>query len=844
MSFTNQPLQYVSNVEDVVRGEIAGFNRMKTGKFEELIPRLSRADHAELLLARNTEVPQELDLLLSRFRKMSEADRTLFRDTKRMVAYEVDGREERTLVANVPSARDDIEMDPDPPPQNLITLEGRAKGRTYTLTSVFNDISVLDKYRISPRQFQTAARMAVSQPAAAARFLEDVVNSSQTAVAVTITAGSHARGKTRARQAVKTVCRGMKATEAVIGSCVIGTELFMFGPGCDDTTGWHVRGPLENAYQVYDIHRALQEQTPQDVVMLLGLELVQLGINISVDGIVYSIPPVIPHVGGLNVVIQGGVAIDTASMLTSKQRSELESMTDRLLPVMVSSGCQVATAVRVTDRHVLINSHVVDSDPTCSVADMPVKVHRLVARDVWSALCPGTAKPWVMRRPVPGESVAIAYRAGDGVACSSPLRVVSIEGLTIVTTKASDVISGTSGGALFSLTDMALLGVHSAETTRNLIAYAFSGDQFAELLEGDEVSTISRDSGGDTTASLAMARFKKRGLGQVMSAAISSMLPAYIGPKHVGMAVSLDGWLYTTCNADLPLRLGSDKKALTFESVDGGLLYRTANVFPGLGTPIYRRAPRYFEKVYVVGFDASSPYFSVETTVAHVGVNSRSFILADMVGVELPLTGGLVIGKDGAVLGLCGVQSMTTVVGSGFLCYVVPAVEGSGPVDIAKVLTHRFPFLNLAAWGPDLFEEIVVHASVGSYASGVTFNAGCRPLANVGDNAAKAALYSVLRARRVPHPKWSGVMQDLQSNANYAEVAWRSGFAQCLKVGPGVELPRGSRAYADMVEAVLGAAYLIEMPHVFVELCLAMGVIPAAEDGLLVDTPVDTRSRF
>jgi len=242
-------------------------------------------------------------------------------------------------------------------------------------------------------------------------------------------------------------------------------------------------------------------------------------------------------------------------------------------------------------------------------------------------------------------------------------------------------------------------------------------------------------------------------------------------------------------------------------------------------SPVYRRTAVNFEKVFVVGYDTDA-YMSSDTGVLHVGPNARSFIIGAIPGVDKPVVGGLVMGFDGAVLGVCGSLSATTAAGLGYVCWPLPNLEAKPALDVRGLLAVKFPFLNLAAWEDGLLEEVFVHSSFGRYRDvHKLFNAGNKPLANVGDNAAKIELYDGMRQAAVPHAQWSGFMQTLQSNVAFAKIAWKFGLAECMVVGHGAVFPHDSKAYADLVEALLGAAFLVERRSVFRQLCDALGIL-------------------
>jgi len=340
---------------------------------------------------------------------------------------------------------------------------------------------------------------------------------------------------------------------------------------------------------------------------------------------------------------------------------------------------------------------------------------------------------------------------------------------------------------------------------------------------------------------------KKKGMGKTFKSTVSSLAPVYVGPVHVGMAVHDGGRLYTTCDAEMPLRFRKEREVKVMATVDDrGRMFSCEDAEVGRSSPSYRRKPNMFENVFVVGFD-DEPYLSPETKVQHIGPNGAYFILNDLPDVDKPVLGGLVMGWDGAVLGVCGQRSLATQAGVGYLCYPLPEVKHKVVEDPVDVIAGLYPFLNVDAWPPGLLEEVLYHSSMGAYPDGRVFNAGCKPLAAVGDAAARAELCRLLRDFQVPHAEWAHQIAEYQSNKPLAVVAWKQGLARCIRVAPGARLQKDSKSYADMVEALLGAVYLAEDVSVFRALCSAMGVVPgrrnSSDDGV-PQTPGESRDEF
>lgn len=824
---------FVANLSDIDRGEVAGYNGIVSGDRRLLVPRISKRDYEILKTSRLEEAPGHLEGLLTDMQFLPAGVRQEMLRRKKAVKQPMpDGGYRVVLVDRLPEALDESEMVelgyeyPDADRLASLKLEERRKSKKYTLTQVFNDASVLDKYVVGDRQLQTAKRLAVSDARAAAGVMQDAMNLCQDDVNVRVVAGEYLKDKTQAKSTLGTVCMCYKPTQAVVLSEFIGEEVFLYGPeGLED---WHVSGPNKYAREIWYLYWLLLAEGLVFPNILLGTELAMLGINVY-DGQSCAEPELEYHAGVADSPMPPiGISERAGAMMSSESRFAMEKFSDRLLPVVGSGGDQIATAIRVTGVHVLINSHVLDSDPTCTVGDKPVEAHTQLSRDLWSARVEGEAEVWPMREPIVGEHVVVCYTMGGTVSCSSPVMVTSVDESCVMTTMTEDAVARMSGGALVALSDLSLLGVHSASTLRSLVHYRFGAKQFSALLDSVSESCFSRQEEVGSFAAKLQEHFRKRGLGGIFSTAVSSVLPVYVGHEHVGMAVRNGTHIYTSCDAELPLRFGPEKAAYVMETAEVGALYKTATDKAGVA-PVFRRKPQNHERVFVVGFDTDA-YLSMDTHVMHVGPNSRSFVIGSLPGADKPLQGGLVMGLDGAVMGVCGRLSATTAVGLGHVCWPLPDVEVKAAVSAREVLASKFPFLNLAAWPDSLLEEVFTHSSVGNYRYGGIYNAGNKPLANIGDNAAKAELYESMRVAGIPHSTWSLRMQALQSNATFARLAWEKGYAECLKVGLGASFAPESKVYADLTEALLGAAYLVERREVFVELCATMGVLHTEQD--------------
>jgi len=352
------------------------------------------------------------------------------------------------------------------------------------------------------------------------------------------------------------------------------------------------------------------------------------------------------------------------------------------------------------------------------------------------------------------------------------------------------------------------------------------------LCEADAVSQAYYDDASDTNGDGLYKRLQQKGLGSVVDNAIGACVPLYVGQEHVAMSVNIPSGLYTTLDMDkTSVRVGTAKEPYVFEQGPVRGQVRAAVALPGLTVPLVYRNPTYYEKVVLVGRDSMAPYFSEELTVLSIGVSYRNFCLSGLrKQPDLPLTGAVVIAlSDAAVLGqFCRPEATS---GLGLVNYCLPlrpelAVSQESPVALLKKM---FPILNPSAWSEEVVEEVFTHSSRQVYQSGRTMNAGLAPLAIIGDNAAKVALYSRLRDLGVPYSLWQRQMQTYQSNSAFAELAWKFGYAKFMQTGGGVTFPTNSKAYADLTEALLAGVYLSEKGEVFEKFCELLGVIPSMQ---------------
>lgn len=293
-----------------------------------------------------------------------------------------------------------VEIDGGEVRDSALVVE-EAEVRVYRLTSVFDDPVILDGCDTFPYLCRSVERTGVSSHAETSVLGE--VDTSQVVVAVTISARELEQARLQPCQYVKAAHDDSRLVGMVVSPCIVSMELFRIQPGFDASSGGSAEGTSADAYRVYDVCRAFQESVPQDIVMLLALELVQSGVEIVVGGVAYVVPRVFPRESSLGVVIQSESGADAApNGLVTSQVLELETVSAGLLPTILSLGCEVVT---VRDM----------SHDSGGAAFKPILVRSLMARDTDRALCNGSTRPWTLRRPELGEFDPLAYKTGDAI---------------------------------------------------------------------------------------------------------------------------------------------------------------------------------------------------------------------------------------------------------------------------------------------------------------------------------------------------------------------------------------------------------------------------------------------
>lgn len=311
---------------------------------------------------------------------------------------------------------------------------------------------------------------------------------------------------------------------------------------------------------------------------------------------------------------------------------------------------------------------------------------------------------------------------------------------------------------------------------------------------------------------------RDKGLGKYAKAVMDCVVPLYDGERVVRMGFRQgDTVLVPGVKPESSLALQPGRPKLSLVTHGAGSVCNelpTGFLSPQTGSYNTRR-PSMSERVVVVGRDACSPYLSErELEVRSVALDGKSFIIEDFSQDQVfEFRGGAVMAVvDGALLGFCLRRQFDKGDYEGYRCATFLTDVTQPKPTLGDVVSRRFPYLTPGLWPEMVCEEVVTHSSVGKYRDGRTFNSGMSPLAYIGDAVLKDYGGRTLREADVPVAEWQQRIQRVQSNVRLADACQLSGLATTLVVGKGVNLHPGAKAYADLLEAFVGAVSLHEDP--------------------------------
>jgi len=774
------------------------------------VPRFTCAMAADLDFR---ELPPEKLRAADFFPFLSETDPHWqgFFETRKVVHREMaDGTVVASVTSNVVEA-----MQADGPAE--VEQVGRVK--RYELIHFFTDLSLIDKFDVRGSFRAELRNLAAVDTARAARRLQAHVRKYEGTERAEVVPGKYALSWKAARETLKLEAARFPVTSIAVDGMFVGDKIFMYGSSGRD--GWRVFGPERVASLVRLVHRMVEATSCESVAFALGPELTVLDIDVhDGEGVV---SPVRERHTGDHSELPLATSPRVSALLSGTDRERLMAACEACETVAID-GVDCATAVRVTRKYVLVNAHVVAEGGVLTSNGELVLPQRMLSRDLWLARSTGSEVAWHLRDAVVGEQVALCYRRHNTLCFGGPISVLSAGGDVLSLDKDESMLPGVSGAAVVSLTDLALLGVYDGVSLRRGLAAAYTQSMYTDTCEmsehGDSSHASARDEGGSV-----YSRMRERGLAKVVDSALAAVVPLYSGAEHVGMAFPRSGKLYTVCDPDVaPLAVGPSSAPLVFDRAEKGY-YGADSAFLPRGPAVVRKAA-YGEGVFVVGRDVDGEYCSVASgRVVHVGVGAESFQLAGLTLQDaLPLQGGLVVAfSDGAVIGAFVGPRFNPKHGELVFCLSLP---GEHEVEIVEerpeaTIIRLFPFLRPAAWPVGLATGALTHPSAKIEGQGYDHGS----LAMIGDSAMRTQLWVRLREVGVPPRRWQTVFQEVQGNSNLAARAEALGLGAALRLGRGVRLVPGAKAYADALEALAGAVYLAESPDRFETFCTAVGAV-------------------
>lgn len=817
------------SADDVLRWEVSGGRVVYYGDGKpRVVPAVSRADYSSLVFGKLPHNAQ-LESMLDRVHPVgSPGMRRFFSDRKIVTRQAEDGTVLASVTSNVWDAVNEVTREPLTERDRRVA--GKGQRRVYELAQLLTDPYLLQKFRLSMKQINTAKSMAYADASAAAGYLQSALRADPDFALYEVVAGKYHRSRKWALTSISSAVADMSLVPAYVESAVIGEKLFIFGPGPEDTR-WKVFGPLWYAAELRRLYAVVARAGPAQACFALGMELTLLDIDIADGDTVMS--PVVELHAGPQSALPDSASAETDSLLSTAGRLKIRDMGHSLEPVFVDSE-QVACAVRVSRAYVLVNSHVIQSGTNLRIGSCEAIPDRMVAKDLWlvRAPSPGFSMSWTLRDPVVSEQVIVCYLKGDRVQYTSPVTLRTADGVTLVTSLGEDLKPGMSGGAIIGLRDMAFLGVYSGVSTHSALGAAFTPEHYVDLCTAEEVSGLQRAAVEDQDGSL-YGRMRAAGYQVAMDAVIESLRPLYDGHVHVGMGYHMGREFRTTCDADkLALTVGAEHRGLVFEApVSGVFVSRDTEARPLDAGPLVVRLPHHGESVFVVGRDADGPYTSDLTVVKHIGVASRTFMVVKPDGHgSLPLAGGLIVATvDGAVVGQYAYPVASETLGGVVVCLSVSARESGLSVvesDLVSAVGKLFPTLHVDVWPDGQVEEAFTHSSsaLEGEVRGVPGD-GNVTLGMLGAAVLQLVCSVALRDAGVPASQWQRHIRASLSDESTARTSELLGLPALLKTGRGVKLRAGSRAHAAVLRALIALVFLNETFDVLVDFCSVVDLV-------------------
>lgn len=529
----------------------------------------------------------------------------------------------------------------------------------YTMIAVFTDASLTDKLRLSSVQIQGAKRLAVVDPADAARMLTSYVRANGFVNSIVVV-GDYSKSVGQYRDLIRATARTIQYVDVGAPATFISDRVYITYDGFhgDGSRYWTVSGPVANAVEVQAVYELSIVKTPQAVMCLLAMATLALRIEIYDEVQERYLTGSFDGFSSLQGVEPMGYSLP--GKLTAAESSRVTAAAQHVLPVFIG-GNVVGSAVQVTEKHVVFNEHTMvaanEADQSLVISGQEVFQTHMLAHDLCTVRRPGFCSGWHVRQPYVGENVILVYHVGKAREYSEVLRVKSLDESGLVLSYSTRLRKGTSGAAVVSVRDAALLGILSTIRTEGVVCTTFSPAKLLEVSEAD--STVPSVVGVDDGQSVQQAlydRMGKKGLRPYLQALVSASEPLYVrskeGTVHAGTMVNYGGRWHTAVGPDKAQLYDQNSVPVAWTKVRKRLY--ESKVHPvGQSKLLAVRKPRVGEEVFLMARRGDETGMTPGTFVEHVSSNGLEFALAGVGSGSMSLDGAMVVSvTDGAVLGL------------------------------------------------------------------------------------------------------------------------------------------------------------------------------------------------
>jgi len=672
------------------------------------------------------------------------------------------------------------------------------KLKKYTLSQTLSDSYVREKYAIPQKLVASVSTLALTQPADAAATMQEFLRLSSEGkdVNIRVVAGAYAGG---IRAAITDIQRmAAQAPQLQIGTpgTIVGDWLFLDAGEGDDK--WQVKGPIQFASSVRDIMRLAVSAGQHETIHCFAVETARLRIDV-INSVGVVAPDVIGHAcaeGDLRFMEDSG----TEGSLSTLAKSRWDDLKMNVLP-LCTDGVHNATALKLSDKVLIANRHVVDDAGKVEVRGKQLGLRQVVGDDLWAFRYASPCSQWNFREPVSGEKACILYHNGTKSALSATFTIVKTDGMLLLSTLTGGVVPGMSGGAVVAMSDFSLLGVHGGETMRNLRATRITETVYHDMC--DFVSESSNEVGiVDGADGEVRELLKARGLGQTVSRVVTSLLPVYEDGEHTGTVLQTIDGLLSAVSGDLNV---AEDVVITFER--HGVIARASEyIAPEVAEG---RNPLMGEAVACIGVDKDGPVITGELKILNVGPKGVNFLVSSPVEFDFPMGGAVVVSlHDGSVLGIVVRNTK-----AGLFGVVVPRSEGA-PIDYTVELGKVFPTATVQSW------DAVVVQQAFNLSSGVET---VEDWAQLGAMALQLKAAQLLQEARFPRDRRSHEVERITDVAMLVKVYQNLNLSRLVDTD-GAELTDVQAA--NVLLALIHVADLYEKPDVVKLWLQSLGLLP------------------